>query len=187
MLVTARLQQAGQRYPDLGGSVSYTHLDVYKRQVGMNAGIIGMLIMLSRVFDGVSDVFAGNIIDKTHHRLGKARSWMLWTIIPVALVQILMFSIPNTDQIFQYAYFFVTYTLLNAVFYTLNNVAYATLSVFITPNKQERVQLGVFRFIFTCLAGLLVSSATMSMVNAFGGGMTGWRRAAIVYLSLIHI
>ena len=83
-----------------------------------------MLIMLSRVFDGVSDVFAGNIIDKTHHRLGKARSWMLWTIIPVALVQILMFSIPNTDQIFQYAYFFVTYTLLNAVFYTLNNVAY---------------------------------------------------------------
>lgn len=90
--------------------------------VGMNAGIIGMLIMLSRVFDGVSDVFAGNIIDKTHHRLGKARSWMLWTIIPVALVQILMFSIPNTDQIFQYAYFFVTYTLLNAVFYTLNNV-----------------------------------------------------------------
>ena len=53
--------------------------------VGMNAGIIGMLIMLSRVFDGVSDVFAGNIIDKTHHRLGKARSWMLWTIIPVEM------------------------------------------------------------------------------------------------------
>lgn len=149
--------------------------------VGLNAGIIGTLMLFSRIFDGVSDVLAGNIIDKTHHRWGKARAWMIWTIVPVALTQALMFSIPNTDQIFQYAYFFVTYTLLNAVFYTLNNVAYATLSVFITPNKQERVNLGVSRFIFTCIAGLLVSSGTTALVNTFGGGMAGWRMTAIIF------
>lgn len=149
--------------------------------VGLSAGIIGTLMMVSRIFDGISDVIAGNVIDRTHHKWGKARPWMLWTIIPVAVCQILMFSVPSMNETLQYAYFFVVYTLLNAVFYTLNNIAYATLSVFITTNKEERVQLGVFRFIFTCIAGVLISGGTMALVDAFGGGTPGWRMTAIIF------
>lgn len=155
--------------------------------VGLKAGIIGTLMLVSRIFDGISDVIAGSIIDRTHSKLGRARPWMFWTIIPTALCQIFLFSIPKMSVVLQYAWFFVFYTLLNAVFYTLNNVAYSSLSAFITPQKEERVQLGVFRFIFSSIAGVISGSATMSMVRAFGGGTKGWRGTALVYAGLFAV
>ena len=49
----------------------------------------------------------------------------------------------------QYAFFFITYTLLNAIFYTANNIAYSTISALMTTDNDERVQLGTFRYIFS--------------------------------------
>ena len=49
--------------------------------VGLSMGIIGTLIALSKVFDGVTDFFFGRLIDKTHTKMGKARPWMLWPYI----------------------------------------------------------------------------------------------------------
>ena len=45
--------------------------------VGLNPGIIGTLIMVSKLFDGISDMFFGTMIDKTKSKLGKARPWIL--------------------------------------------------------------------------------------------------------------
>lgn len=176
---------------DMASNFCYTFVSSFMliyltNTVGLKAGIIGTLMMFSRIFDGVSDVFAGTVIDRTKHRLGKARSWMLWTVVPVALCQILLFNIPSMGETVQYVYFFIVYTLLNAVFYTLNNVAYSTLAVLITPNKEERVQLGVFRFIFTMIAAMIVSGGTISFVKMFGGGVQGWRATSIIF-SLLFI
>jgi len=43
--------------------------------LGVKAGVVGTLMMLSKFLDGVSDVLMGRIIDATHHRMGKARFW----------------------------------------------------------------------------------------------------------------
>ena len=53
--------------------------------VGLSMGIIGTLIALSKVFDGVTDFFFGRLIDKTHTKMGKARPWMLWPYIGCAI------------------------------------------------------------------------------------------------------
>ncbi|OCT16789.1 hypothetical protein A8709_08595 [Paenibacillus pectinilyticus] len=149
--------------------------------VGLNAGIIGTLMMFSRFAGGVSDVVAGTIIDRTKHKWGKARPWVFWTIIPVVVCEVLMFSTPSMNTTLQYIYFFIIYTILNDVFFTLNNVAYSTLSVLITANKQERVQLGVVRFVFALVAVSAISGGTMASVNAFGGGVVGWRMTALIF------
>ena len=44
--------------------------------VGLKASVIGMLIMVSKCLDGVSDVFFCNLMDKTHTKMGKARPWL---------------------------------------------------------------------------------------------------------------
>ena len=49
--------------------------------VGLNAGIVGTLMMFSKFADGVTDVFFGSLIDKTKSKMGKARPWMLWSYI----------------------------------------------------------------------------------------------------------
>ena len=117
--------------------------------MGLNTGIIGTLMLVSKFLDGISDVIFGNLIDRTKSKLGKARPWMLYAQIGVSLCLVLLFSIPGgLGTTAQYAYFFAFYTALNAIFYTANGIAYSALSALITRNKNERVQLGSIRFMF---------------------------------------
>lgn len=150
--------------------------------VGLAAGIVGTLIMVSKLLDGISDVIFGTFIDRTHSKMGKARPWMLYSYIGNALCLIALFAIPESiGEAAQYVYFFIAYTLLNAVFYTANNISYSALTSLITRNGAERVQLGTFRFIFSTAANLFVSNATLKLVEYFGSGAAGWRNVAILY------
>lgn len=150
--------------------------------IGMNAGIVGTLILVSKLIDGVTDILFGSCIDRTHTKMGKARPWMFGAYFGNAVFLILLFAIPvNMSAGLQYVYFFITYTLLNAVFYTANNIAYSSLTSLITKNSNERVQMGTFRFIGSTLGNLLVSNATLVLVEKFGGGNIGWRNTAIVF------
>ena len=127
-------------------------------------------------------------MDKTHTKMGKARPWMLWTQIGNCICLVLLFSVPmGMGQTAQYAYFFVTYVLLNVIFYTANNIAYASLTSLITKNTNERVQMGSIRFMFSLGTNVAVSSVTVGLTNTLGGGAAGWRNVAIIYaiISLI--
>ena len=79
---------------------------------------------------------------------------------------------------------FIAYTLLNAVFFTANNIAYASLTALITKNTSERVQLGSFRFIFAFGTKIFIEAITIHAVAWLGGGAFGWRTIAIIYAVL---
>ena len=172
---------------DIAGNVVYAFLSSFvmiylTNTVGLNAGVVGALIAASKFFDGVTDVFFGAMIDKTKSRLGKARPWMLFAYIGCAITLAPIFMIPvNMEKTTQYAWFFVAYTMLNAVFYTANNIAYSALTALVTKNSKERVQMGSFRFIFAFATSLLIQSITVKAVSTFGGGASGWRTVAIIY------
>lgn len=150
--------------------------------VGLNAGIIGTLIMFSKFADGVTDIFFGRMIDKTNTKLGKARPWMLYSYIGNALMLIAIFAIPKSlGETAKYAYFFIAYTLLNAIFYTANNISYGALTALVTKNGNERVQMGSIRFMFSMAASIILSYITVNLVVRFGGGADGWRNVAVLY------
>ena len=172
---------------DIAGNVVYAFLSSFvmlylTNSIGLNAGIVGSLIAVSKLFDGVTDVFFGAMIDKTHSKMGKARPWMFYGYFGCALTLIGIFAIPvNLGETAQYAWFFITYTLLNAVFYTANNIAYSALTSLVTKNSKERVQMGSFRFMFAFATSLLIQSITLQVVSWLGGGANGWRTIAIIY------
>ena len=149
--------------------------------VGMNSGIVGTLMLVARLFDGVSDVLFGTLVDRTHTKMGKARPWMFGAQFGVSILLIMLFSIPALSDGAQYAYFFVVYVALNGVFYTANNIAYASLTSLITRNPNERVQIGSIRFMFSLGTNLFIAYKTLGFVESFGGGATGWRMVAIIY------
>lgn len=155
--------------------------------MGMNAAICGTLIMISKFADGISDFFCGYLIDHTKSKMGKARPWMLFSYIGNAVCLIAVFSIPASwGENMQYVYFFITYTLLNAVFYTANNISYSALVSLITKNHNERVVLGTFRFIFATIGYTVCTSFTMSIVYKFSAtpevaDANGWRMVAIIF------
>ena len=86
---------------DFAGNVVYAFLSSFvmlylTNTVGLNPGIIGTLIMVSKLFDGISDMFFGTMIDKTKSRLGKARPWMLYAYIGCAVTLVANFAIPDS-------------------------------------------------------------------------------------------
>lgn len=172
---------------DIAGNVVYAFLTSFvmiylTNTVGLHPGIVGTLIAVSKLFDGITDIFFGSMIDKTKTKMGKAKPWMLYGYIGCAITLVMIFAIPaDIGEFAQYAWFFISYTLLNAVFYTANNIAYSALTALVTKNSKERVQMGSFRFIFAFSTSLLIQSATIGAVDFFGGGAEGWRTIAIIY------
>ena len=172
---------------DIAGNVVFTFLSTFMMfyltdTVGMNVGIVGTLMAVSKLFDGVTDLFFGSLIDKTHTKMGKARPWMIYGFIGCAVCLAAIFMVPESwGQTAQYAYFFITYTLLNAVFYTANNIAYASLTALITKNSAERVQLGSIRFMFAFGTAMVIQAVTLGIVKTLGGGAEAWKLVAVGY------
>lgn len=172
---------------DIAGNVVYAFLSSFvmiylSDTVGLSTGIVGTLIMLSKLFDGITDILFGSMIDKTKSKMGKARPWMLWAYLGCAAMIVAIFSIPTQlGEFAKYAWFFIAYTALNAVFYTANNIAYSALTALITKNSSERVQMGSIRFMFAFGTSLAIQAITVEAVEALGGGAAGWRAVAIIY------
>lgn len=171
---------------DLASNASYGLVSSFvllylSNAMGMNTGIIGTLMLISKVLDGITDMIFGNLIDRTHSKLGKARPWMLYAQIGVSLCLVLLFSVPaGWAPAAQYAYFFAFYTSLNAIFYTANGIAYSALSALITRNKNERVQLGSIRFMFAVATNIVMGFLVPTAVKSFGGGASGWQKVALI-------
>ena len=172
---------------DIAGNVVYAFLTSFVMiyltdTIGLNAGIVGTLIAVSKIFDGFTDLFFGSMIDKTKSKMGKARPWMFYGFFGCAITLVGIFAIPtNIGETAQYAWFFICYTLLNAVFYTANNIAYSALTSLITKNNRERVEMGSFRFIFAFSTSLLIQAMTIGLVVKFGSDAAAWRTVAIIY------
>ena len=172
---------------DIAGNVVYAFLSSFvmiylTNTVGLNAGIVGTLIAASKLLDGVTDVFFGSMIDKTKSKMGKARPWMFWGFFGCAITLFGVFAIPtNLGKTAQYAWFFIAYTLLNAVFYTANNIAYSALTALVTKNSKERVQMGSYRFMFAFGTSLLIQTITVGAVEMLGNDAAAWRMIAIIY------
>ena len=171
---------------DVAGNVVYAFLTAFimfylTDSIGLSMGIVGTLMAVSKIFDGVTDFFFGNLIDRTKTKMGKARPWMIFAYIGCAITLVACFSIPTSWGDTAYVFFFIVYTLLNSVFFTANNIAYASLTALITKNTEERVQLGSFRFIFAFGTSLLIQYITIKAVGWCGGGVDGWRTIAIIY------
>jgi GPH family glycoside/pentoside/hexuronide:cation symporter len=155
----------------------------------VDAAVVSIIIALSKVFDGVSDLIMGRIVDKTHSKMGKARVWLIRMCIPMAISTVLLFSIPaSLTGMIQYVYLFVVYNLVNTVFYTGMFVPYNSLISLSTSDSYEHGVLGNIAMIFQTIANICMNTFFMALVLKFSGAAdpyttdakSGWTWATIV-------
>ena len=89
------------------GYVSYFAMNV----LGLPALLVGNLILASKIFDGVTDIIGGFIIDHTHTRFGKARPYD-WAYVGFCLAALLFFCIPKMTTVATAICVFLVYTLI---------------------------------------------------------------------------
>ena len=94
----------------------------YTDYVGISAAAIGVIMLISRIFDGCSDVIMGFVVNKTHSKYGQSRPWILWMAIPYAVSAVLLFTVPHTATNIQLIYIFVTYNFYsNSLLYSVES------------------------------------------------------------------
>ena len=166
-------------------TIVFTFLTFFYTDVlGMNAGTVGIVILASKVFDGISDLWAGNLIDHTHTRNGSARPWILRAAIPLALSYVLLFTVPNIGNIGKILYIFVTYNFAMTVAFTINNCAINALPVYMSNDTTSRSSAYAVRTIFAGVVQMAVSMVFLNLVDSFGGGQAGWIKVSGVLAAI---
>lgn len=171
---------------DFGCNIIYTAMSAfllfyYTDYAGVSAAAVGTIMLVSRVFDGISDIIMGVIVDRTRSKYGKARVWILRMCIPFALAGILLFSVPvSLGSTAKLVYVFITYNLVSTVVYTAINVPYSSLNALMTQNPYERSVLSIFRNLLATAGTLTVNMATLPLVEFFGNNAAAWTKAFAV-------
>ena len=135
---------------------------------GLNAGIIATILAVSKIFDGVSDLVMGRLVDKTDTKMGKARVWLLRMCIPFAISTMLLFYVPAVfPEAVKYVYVFLIYNITNAVCLTGMLVPFYSMVGLVTANSYERGLLGNIQQIFQTLGNVFVNSTFVVLLTKF--------------------
>ena len=136
--------------------------------MGLNAGIIATILAVSKIFDGISDLIMGRIVDKTETKMGKARVWLLRMCIPFAVSTMLLFFVPSGfPDMVKYIYVFLIYNITNAVCLTGMLVPFYSMVGLVTENSYERGLLGNIQQIFQTLGNVFVNSTFVALLTKF--------------------
>ncbi|MDH2999534.1 sugar transporter [Chelonobacter oris] len=161
----------------VGSFAMYYFTDV----IGLSATLLGTVLFFTRLFDAITNVLMGYIVDITKTKHGKARPWILWSAIPLAISIILLFSASKGwSETFSIIYAVTAYQLFFLI-YTASNIPYGTLGALITQDPKERSMLNVFRMISFFIMMLLILNITVPLVEFFGGDSRAWQIVAIIY------
>lgn len=163
----------------LGMFIIYFYTDVAL----IPAAAVGTLMLFGRIFDGVTDVIVGALVDKTDTRWGKARPWVLFGAIPFAACSTLLFAVPDTSVSGKLIYAYVTYLLMTIAF-TAVCIPYGTINALMTRDVNERAKLNVFRMFMAQIGFLLVTTVTLPLVKRLGDDQRAWVIAFAILTSL---
>ena len=139
----------------------------YTDVVGIAATTVGTLFLVVRVFDGFADLFAGRVVDRTNTRWGRFRPYLLFAAIPLLLLNIAVFTVPDLGTTGELAYAYASY-LLFGLAYSLVNIPYGSLATTMTQESIERSKLATYRVFGSNLAILLLAVAVSPQIEGSG-------------------
>lgn len=159
--------------------VMYFYTDV----ILMNAALIGTVIMFCKIFDGISDVIAGQLIDKHKGKGGHCIPVLAKWSIPMLLSVVLVFLVPESTVAVRVAFIFITYNLFNTVMYTYVGLAHQTLPSYVTHDPVVRSQMFCYKMLFAALTQTIMASTILPMVEFFGGQtvQSAWVKSILAF------
>ncbi|MBO7069333.1 MAG: MFS transporter [Bacteroidaceae bacterium] len=155
----------------------------YSNVFGLSLVDAGVLVLVTRIWDAVSDPMMGIVADRTQTRWGKYRPYLLWVAPLFSIAGILLFTTPDWSYGAKLIYAYVTYILMMTI-YTAINVPYGAMLGVMTDDSQEKTVFSSFRMFFAYGGSFVALAAWEPLVNFFkaGGGATSlaWQHAMMV-------
>lgn len=150
----------------------YVFLPKYYADVlGIDLTVLGIVVLLSRVWDAIIDPAIGGLSDRTRSRWGRRRPWMAAGAAPLAICFVLLVVLPRAGGPLGEGLYLGGLTFLFFLFWTMVTVPYEALGAELSFDYDERSRLLGTREA-AVLAGTLVAAAIPIAVGV-GADLTG--------------
>lgn len=126
----------------------------YSDVFGLKPVHAATLLLVTKLYDAISDPAMGLIADRTDTRWGKYRPWLLWMAIPFGVIGVLSFFVPDSGYALRHVYAYVMYILMMTV-YTAVNVPYGAMLGVITADSKEKSVFSSFRMFFAYIGSFV--------------------------------
>ena len=185
-------EKIGYGFGDMSSSMfwkifSYYLPFFYSNIFGLSLADAGLLMLVTRIWDAVSDPMMGVIADRTHTRWGKYRPYLLWVALPFAIAGILLFTTPEMGRTGKLIWAYVTYILMMTV-YTGINVPYGAMLGVMTDDSNTKTVFSSYRMFFAYGGSFIALGAWEPLCNWFRSmdcsNATSWQFAMIVIASI---
>ncbi len=182
-------RKIGYGFGDMASSMfwkvfSYYLPFFYANVFGISLIDTGVLLLVTRIWDAISDPMMGIVADRTKTRWGKYRPYLLWVAAPFSICGILLFTTPDWGYAAKLIWAYVTYILMMTV-YTGINVPYGAMLGVMTDNSQEKTVFSSFRMFFAYGGSFIALFAWDPLCSLFRNSMGlslqgSWQAAMIV-------
>ncbi len=166
----------------------------YSQVLGLEARLVGLILLMALLLDAMIDPLVGYWSDKTHSRWGKRHPWMYAAILPMAGAWIMLWHPPETTSGWLYGYLLLFAFLMRAA---VSCYEIPGLSVVpgLTSDYDERTSLTRWRFIFGWAGGLLMLTLAFGVflvpsarypvgqLNVDGYKLYGWAGAFLMVIA----
>lgn len=164
----------GYMFGDFGNDFTFIFASLflmvfYTKVLGISAGVVGVMFVVVRLLDAVTDVTMGRIVDRMRPgKDGRFRPWIRRMCGPVALASFLMYQsgLSDASMTVKIVYMYVTYILWGSIFYTSINIPYGSMASVISDNAEDRATLSTFRSLGATFASLVIGVLAPLLVYA---------------------
>lgn len=172
--------KVGYMFGDFGNDFTFLLsssflMKFYTDVMGVNAAIVGMVMMIARFVDAFTDVGMGQIVDHSKPTQdGKFRPWIKRMCGPVAIASFLIYQsgLAGMPYGFKVAWLFITYILWGSIFYTSINIPYGSMASAVSADPKDRAELSTWRTIGSTLANMVIGVATPMVAYVVVDGKT---------------
>lgn len=136
---------------------------------GISAGAASIIMLLTRVWDGVNDPMMGTIADHTRTKWGRYRPWLLFMAPIIVVFLVLNFSTPDLSPALKVAYAGVTYVMMRMAF-TAVDVPYWTMPAAMSSDVPKRSRIISLSRMTTTLASTVLGVMAIPLISVLGQG-----------------
>jgi len=151
--------------------------------LGLSAALVGTILMVSKIFDGVTDILAGYLVDKTNTKLGRGRPYDL-CILGLWFTTWLLFSVPEQyTTTLKCVWIFVCYAMCQSVFRTFMNAAGVPYMVRAFNNQQKYVKISSWGGLITTFGVMIFNVIFPTFYSKVIDDAAGWSRM-VMYIAI---
>lgn len=138
---------------------------------GIVTAVVGVILMATRIFDGVTDPIIAMLIDRTKTRFGKIRIWMIggWLVESLAVFIMYVWASGKGHGVVLFVILYALYI----VGYTMCNVTAQIIPALLTNDPKQRPMIGVWTTVYNYLVPMIVNMILMvGLLPKFGNQYT---------------